>query len=281
MTPFAMHAEKSHEEMGDRYYREKQYPLARIEYDRALLAPGASTDKLQAKSALSLMRLNRYRDSLSTLPSSSYEQRLLRMYAAMRAGFRSRMLLEQGEILDSPVAQNRKEIARLLGGTLYLEEDDQERIRDYYSRLQKEATDSQVQFAARDTLLALDKFEAVPRKSPWAAGILSAFVPGAGQIYAKAVSDGLTSFAFTAVLGGSAAYMNHLETKAGRNHTGSLITGLLAASFYVAGITGATAAANRYNAYHERQFHAEIRERFFNLDFVEKSSGITFSVPLN
>lgn len=281
MTPFAMGAEISHEEMGDSYYRQKQYPLARIEYDRALLAPGASADRLQAKSALSLMRTNHFRDSLQTLQSSSYEQRLLRMYAAMRAGFRSKMLLEQGEILDSPVTESRKEIARLLGGTLYMEEDDHERVRDYYGRLQKEALDSQVQFAARDTLLALDRFESVPRKSPLAAGILSAFVPGAGQIYSKAVSDGLTSFAFTAVLGGSAAYMNHLETRAGRSHAGSLLTGLLAASFYIAGITGATAAANRYNAFHERQFHNEIRERFFNLDFVEKSTGITFTVPLN
>jgi hypothetical protein len=280
MTPFALSAQKSHEEMGDRYYKSRQFPLARIEYDRALMESGAAQDRLEAKSALALMRENRFRDSLKTMTRSSYEQSYLRMYAAMRAGFRSRMLLEQGQILDSPVAENRKELARLLGGTLYMEEDDTARTRQYYERLQREALTDQVRFAARDTLLALEKYESVPRKSPWVAGILSAFLPGSGQIYARAVSDGLTAFGFTAVLGGSAAYMNHLETKAGKPHTGSILTGLVALGFYLSGITGSAAAANRYNAYQERQFHNEIRDRFFNLDFVEKTSGIVFTAPL-
>jgi len=280
MTPFALGAQKSHEEMGDRYYKARQFPLARIEYDRALLESGAPQDRLESKAALSLMRENRFRDSIKSMTRSSYEQSYLRMYAAMRAGFQSRMLLEQGQILDSPVAESRKELARLLGGTLYMEEDDTARTRAYYERLQREAITDQVRFAARDTLLALEKYESIPRKSPWLAGAMSAVVPGSGQIYARAVSDGLTAFGFTAVLGGSAAYMNHLETKAGRPHTGSILTGLVALGFYLSGITGGAAAANRYNAYQERQFHNEIRDRFFNLDFVEKTSGIVFTAPI-
>lgn len=279
MTSGALPAEKSHEEMGDTYYRSGEFRLARIEYDRARES-GADRERLEAKSALGLMRENRFRDSLSILSMSSYSHRYLRMYASMRAGFKNRMLIEQSEILDSPVEEHRKELARLLGGTLYIEEDDHERVRDYYARLQREAMGEDVRFAARDTLLALDKFESVPRKSPWLAGALSALLPGSGQVYARNASDGITSFAFTAVLGGSAAYMNYLETRAGRPHTGSWIAGLVALGFYASGITGAVSAANRYNAYQEREFHNEIRERYFNLEFVEKTSGVVFSAPL-
>ncbi|MBL8018524.1 MAG: hypothetical protein JNM27_02570 [Leptospirales bacterium] len=275
LLPILLHGEKSHEQLGDSYYKARQFSLARIEYDRASEAQPANPI-FPAKSGLSLMRENRFRDSLKPLEGSDFSRSYLRMFAALRGGFRSRFLLDQGNLLDSAATPREKDLTRLLGGTLYLEDGDFEVAKKYFERLQRETEDETVRRASAATLTELEKFDQVPRKSPILAAGLSAIVPGSGQIYSGHVADGISSFAFTSVLCGSAAYMNHLETKAKSNHAGSIVTGILCLGFYLVNITGAVASAQRYNNYQERKFHQEIRERFFNLDFVEKNSGIVF-----
>jgi len=278
--------------MGDRYYKNREYPLARIEYDRAIDATvsaqpdcsgsknncESSRDSLRAKSALTMMRESRYRDSLHLLEGSSFPILYLRMFASLKGGFRNRFLLDQGDILASNANPEQKDLARLLGGTLYLEDGDYAGARDYFARVQKDTDSSEIRNAAGATLTAMDKYEELPRKKPWVAGILSGLVPGAGQMYSRNVADGLTAFGFTTVFCGSAAYMNSLETKAGRSHTGSLITGVIGLGFYLVNITGGVASAQRFNNYHERKFQQEIRDRFFNIDFIEKTSGINFEI---
>ncbi|MCE9598333.1 MAG: hypothetical protein K8S54_10235 [Spirochaetia bacterium] len=275
MIPFWLNAEKSHEELGDSYYKAREFSLARIEYDRGAGAfPGNKV--LPAKSALTLMRENRFRDSIKHLEGDEFSLTYLRMFASLKAGFRSRFLLDQGNLLDSNATAAQKDFTRLLGGTLYLEDGDYQVAQKYFEKLQGEAEDETVRRVTSQTLTEMQKFEQLPRKSVLLAAGLSSILPGSGQIYSGHVADGISSFAFTSVVCGSAAYMNHLETKAKSSHTGSIVTGLLGLGFYLVNITGAVASAQRYNNYQERKFQQNIRERFFNLDFVEKSSGIVF-----
>ncbi|HNE25369.1 MAG TPA: hypothetical protein PLG78_19500, partial [Leptospiraceae bacterium] len=59
-------------------------------------------------------------------------------------------------------------------------------------------------------------------------------------------------------------------------HGGSIIMGILGLGFYLTNITGAAASAGRFNTFQERKFQQTIRDRFFNIDFVEQTSDIRF-----
>lgn len=274
LLPFASFAEKSHEQMGDAYYKKKDFGLARIEYDRAIL--DSSSESVRAKIGLTLIRERRFRQAVESLQGKSFDVMYFRMYGDLRANFRNRFLLDQGELEESKLSESKKDLGRLLAGTLYLEDGDFDRARVHFEKLQRETENERVRIAAGETLTAMTTYNEIPRKSVWLAAGLSALLPGSGQVYSRNVADGLTAFAFTSVLCGSAAYMNHLETRSHSGHGGSIIMGILGLGFYLTNITGAAASAGRFNTFQERKFQQTIRDRYFNIDFVEQTSDIRF-----
>ncbi len=274
LIPVSAAAEKSHEQMGDFYYKKKEYSAARIEYDRAI--ENESTDGLRAKLGLALLRERRFRQAVEGLQGGSFSVVYVRMFADLKLNFRSRFLNDQGILEESSASENQKDLGRLLAGTLYLEDGDFERARAHYERLQKGTENEAVRRAASETLTAMMRYEEIPHKSVWLGGALSALLPGAGQFYAHNYADGVSAFGFTTVLAGSAIYMNHLETRAHTGHGGSIVMGLLGLAFYAANITGGAASAARYNIFQERKFQQEIRDRYFHLDFVEQTSDVRF-----
>ena len=82
-----------------------------------------------------------------------------------------------------------------------------------------------------------------PGKSPVAAAILSAIIPGAGKFYTHKYADGI--WAFIASVG--FAYLSYDNLHAKHNFRGWLFGGL-AAGFYAGNIYGAAASAQIYNA---------------------------------
>ncbi len=82
-----------------------------------------------------------------------------------------------------------------------------------------------------------------PEKSPVAAAILSAIIPGAGKFYTHKYADGI--WAFIASVG--FAYLSYDNFHAKHNFRGWLFGGL-AAGFYAGNIYGAAASAQIYNA---------------------------------
>ena len=122
------------------------------------------------------------------------------------------------------------------------------------------------------------EYENLDRKSPWLAGGLAALLPGAGHIYTEHYTDATLSFFWNGVFLGGGAYLYNLENNANVSHAGSIIFGLAGLIFYAANITGAIGSAHRFNYFQERKLQQKIRERYFNLDFIEKQSGLTFTV---
>ncbi len=82
-----------------------------------------------------------------------------------------------------------------------------------------------------------------PKKSPAAAAILSAIIPGAGKFYTHKYEDGI--WAFIASVG--FAYLSYDNFHARHNLRGWLFGGL-AAGFYAGNIYGSAASAQIYNA---------------------------------
>ncbi len=281
--------------LGDYYYRREKFDLARVEYERGLRRlpelPNDATKtanpadpkvrsslELRSKLGLSLMREHKFRESLRYLNDrKDFRHLYLGMFAAFRSGWAFQGLTAQSRILDgADFSDSQKDQARLLGGTVYLESGEYERVRSYYSNLQREAVDDQVRVMSGRLLTSLDAYESLDRKNAWLAAGFSTLLPGAGQVYAGHTVDGVTAFFFNTMFLGSAAIMYDLENRSDSPHIGSGIFGVIGLVFYLANVSGAYQTAHRYNAFQERRFHQDIRDAFFHLDYIEKNSGVVF-----
>ncbi len=89
--------------MGDAYYKKKDFGLARIEYDRAIL--DSSNESVRAKIGLTLIRERRFRQAIESLQGKSFDIMYFRMYGDLRANFRNRFLMDQGELEESKLSE--------------------------------------------------------------------------------------------------------------------------------------------------------------------------------
>ncbi len=84
--------------------------------------------------------------------------------------------------------------------------------------------------------------EALPRKRRWLAGLLSAALPGAGQLYAGRSGDAVLSF----VVNGVFAFGTY-EALRQETYTAAGLMGLFSLGFYLGNVYGALNAAEREN----------------------------------
>jgi hypothetical protein len=105
---------------------------------------------------------------------------------------------------------------------------------------------------------ALTDWQESPRKSPFVAGALSTFLPGAGKAYAGRWKDGLVSLLFV----GANAYSSYRGFSNGgiRSPYGWLFGGLTA-GFYLGGIYGSQKAARIYNHELEAKIKSDVYTR--------------------
>ncbi len=270
-------------DFGDYFYRQRRFNLAAGEYEKALLGPERDAPpraELRAKLALALLRDRQYQASLKHLNEQHpFALLYLRVYASLKVGYLDtvRRDREYARASDS-FRPEQKDRLELLAGTIYLEDARYEEAWRHYEHLQKESTDQETRRAAGGVLTALKEFQDQPAKSPWLAGAFSAALPGAGQVYAGHEVDGMIAFFFNLFFIGSALALYDLERAADRPHTASGVFGVVGLFFYVTNIVGAVASAKRYNIHQERVFQQDVRDRFFNTDFVERTSGVQFRV---
>ncbi len=86
----------------------------------------------------------------------------------------------------------------------------------------------------------IGRYQALPRKSPWLAGALSAVIPGLGRVYIGRVADGVMSFVLIGVTGALAAQGFYDE---GRASVRGWILGSVAALLYVGNVYGSAVGA--------------------------------------
>lgn len=274
-------AAESPAELGDRFYARGEYDLARIEYERALAAASeADRRALQARIGLVEIRRERYRSAVEALrDSGDFTQLYLKLFAALRLGWQNQALVEADRIERLPGADALgRGRAQLLLGLVFLDRADYTAARAHYSFLMKDNEADEVRQLSARVLSELDQYQQTPQKSPWFAGSLSAILPGAGQIYSEHYVDGVTAFFFNSMFLGSAAIMYDLEQRANRPHVASAAFGVVGVFFYLANVFGAAQSAQRYNTYQTRLFHQEVRDTFFNVDYVDRTSGIVIEV---
>jgi TM2 domain-containing membrane protein YozV len=94
----------------------------------------------------------------------------------------------------------------------------------------------------------------IERRSRLASSLLSAVVPGAGQIYSGRAGDGAYSFLTVVGTGLVTWYYAADQTHRDRTHVKVSIFGAVTALFYAGNIYGANVAARDYNRLQERRY---------------------------
>lgn len=97
--------------------------------------------------------------------------------------------------------------------------------------------------------------DTLPHRSPTVAGVLSAVVPGSGQIYAGRTTDGLYTFVGMVVLGSASFYYADQE-----RYEVAIPIGVLSLFFYGNGIYQSVQAARVFNVRHEAQFRNRLQQ---------------------
>lgn len=102
--------------------------------------------------------------------------------------------------------------------------------------------------------LAIDKARAAPRREPWVAGMLSAVIPGAGQLYAGHPVDALQAFAFVGAFGFASYIAFQYDRSEGNPYILTSVALLITALFHAANIIGAVRTAT----YHEQRTREDL-----------------------
>ena len=123
-----------------------------------------------------------------------------------------------------------------------LEQDDVLGCRTALEGFLVDYSDDERVLAVKQAFLLLDEYEALPLKSPFLAGTLSALLPGSGQLYAEHYKDGLMAFLVNALfITGTIVALDN------ENYAFAAIAGGVGLPFYVGNIYGAANAARKWN----------------------------------
>ena len=265
--------------LGDKYYAQKDYPLAQIEYERSL-EYSKNPKNLKTKLALTLARQDKWEESLNILDNAyeDFQELYVGMYVAFRLNNLKDAINRQVRILKyTKSTKEQKNKATLLGGSIFIEEDQLKEGEALFQKLLKTSKDIELKQISSRVLTSILEYKKQDKKKPWLAGTLSGILPGSGQWYSAHYADALISFFFNFSFLFSAITIYNLENEAGRPHQASIVMGLIGVNFYVANLVGAVKSAERYNNFQTRTFHQKLRDEYYNLDYIEKSSGVNFS----
>ncbi|MCB1303035.1 MAG: hypothetical protein KDK37_02100 [Leptospiraceae bacterium] len=259
---------------GDALFVSGKYDLAALSYYRPEFDRSNDCAERFALATMHEGKFDRARDALINRHSGA--SFLLRMFSGIPERHYNSVLFDRDQLLLSDASDRQKDVGRLLGLAVYLDHGDYDAASRGLADLQKQTSQEDLRLLIGRVRTDLMEFDRVPRKSPWIAGGLAMLLPGAGHVYTEQYSDAALAFFWNGLFLGGGAYLYSLENRANTGHGGSIVFGVAGLIFYLANITGASASAYRYNYFHERQFQQKIRERFFNLDFIEKQSGLSF-----
>jgi len=136
------------------------------------------------------------------------------------------------------------EAAEALAGLslVALDREDWAGSRRVLQRLAKDYPQTAQGIAAKEALPLLDEAETRPRKSPLAAGVMSAIVPGSGYAYAGRPRDGLMAFLVNGLfIAGTIVAIDN------ENYPAAALIGGVGLPFYLGNIYGGANATHKWN----------------------------------
>jgi len=159
------------------------------------------------------------------------------------------------EIAQTSVSTNLREISQLRLYWVYIFQMKWKEALNEILNFEKNNTSKK--FNTKLELLKKDLEKGINFKglSPTLAALLSAVLPGAGQVYTKRIGDGLVALTFISII----TYGTYYYYKNGPKEI-SFALGILDLIFYAGNIYTAFSSANKYN----KNFNIKLKDELFN-----------------
>ena len=249
---------------ADRLFEEKDFFRAITEYKRFIFFyPDAHgmCEIAYYKIGMSYHGAKRYEESivaftffLDKYPESSLRnevlyhrgiaEKALQRYEEALSTFQTVINSDHGEYRDKAIFQR---------GLIFIDSGDWNSARESFLQITE---DSIIYPSASVFAQGLDNIDNIPQKSPTAAGILAAIVPGAGHLYTERPRDALVAFLLNSVFILAAVELFNDD----QYITGGIVT-FFELGWYSGNIYSAVSGAHKYNKRVKDDFISGLRDR--------------------
>ena len=254
--------------LADQFFNDGDYAGAIREYKRFFFffPHSAKSEEALLKIAKSWFSEKRWDeaivacdDLIKKFPTSSLKSETFLLQGEALAGKKqysqARLLFQKAQEV-SPGTPTADEAQRQIART-YLQEEKWKEAAHEFRRIDK---NSKLYPKGEYFAQGLDRIQEVPQKSPIAAGIFSAVLPGAGQLYSERYGEGVIAF----LLNGAFIW-GMVASFADENYVVGGILTFFELGWYSANIVNAVNSARKYNR----------KKRLDYLDHLEKGSNFS------
>ena len=258
-------------DFADSLFQEGDYLNAAHEYKRILIRhPGLrDIDFIAFRVAASYQNAGQlkkaipaYQFLIDTYPNSPLVERSTNNIAQCHIllGDRERGVTALENFLSKYKGSDLAPLAHFTIGMLHIDKNEWTEASRIWREVSSTYPDSP--FAKASTRLAriVKSADTLPRRSPTVAGVLSAIVPGSGQVYSGKTIDGLYAFMSVAVLGSAGVYY----TGKARYEVAVPVV-VLGVFFYGNSIYRSIQAAQTFNLQHKVRFRSRIQQEIRDL----------------
>ena len=247
-------------DFADSLFQEEDYRNAVHEYRRYLfLFPEEeNSDFVQFRLAASYQNAGRlasaieaYQLLIDTYPNSRLMPRAQSNIAQCQLlqGNKGLAIQSLREFLSKHPESDLAPRAQFMIATVHMNNRDWEKASKTWEQIAVKYPDTRFAEASLRLVRMARSGELMPKRSPAFGGLLSAMIPGLGQIYSGRVSDGIQSLLVVGVLGAGTAYYADQE-----KYKVAIPVGLLGLFFYAGNVYGGVQAAKTFNRQQEDNF---------------------------
>ena len=253
-------------DFADSLFQEGDYLNAAHEYKRILLLhpDTAHIDFIAFRVAASYQNAGRlerairaYQFLIDTYPDSRLIERSTNNIAQCHIllGNKERGIASLENFLSKYKDSDLAPLAQFTIGMLFMEKNEWAEARRVWNDVSLAYPESR--FAEVSMRLAdiVENGDILPRRSPTVAGVLSALVPGSGQVYSGKRIDGFYTFMSVAVLGSASVYYTRAE-----RYEVAIPVAALGLLLYRNNIYQGIRAAKTFNLQHEGRFRNQIQQ---------------------
>ena len=266
LSAFPLPAAAVESDFADSLFQEGDYLNAAHEYKRLLfLHPNApQIDFIAFRVAASYQNAGKLQNAIRAY------QLLIDTYPKSVLVERARNNIAQCHVLSGGSEQGLASLKRFLAehkgsslaprvqftiGMLLMDKGEWEQASRVWSDVYSTYPDTPFAEVSDRLARTLKNADSLPHRSPTVAGVLSALIPGSGQVYSGRMTDGLYNFVGMAVLGSASLYYVDQE-----RYEVAIPVGMLSLFFYGNGIYQGIQSARVFNAQHTAQFRNRLQQ---------------------
>ena len=256
-------------DFADSLFQEEDYLNAAHEYRRYIfLFPNEhNSDFVQFRLAASYQNAGRlasaiqaYQLLIDTHPASPLMQRARSNIAQCQLldGKKEVAIRSLQQFLSEHPHSDLAPRAQFMIATVQMEDKDWEKASKTWEQISVKYPNTRFAEASDRLTRMVRSSKLMPKRSPTFSGLLSAVIPGLGQVYSGRFLDGLQSLTVVGTISAGTAYYINQE-----QYDVAVPVGLLGLFFYAGNVYGGVRAAKTFNSSQEGKFLDGLRDEIF------------------